>query len=66
MKREEIRYGKAVSGCFDRENHSKDGEETAHAIHQIRDAFTGFAEENGLESEEDVAAMVKEMRSEKN
>ena len=51
MNREEIRYGKAVSGCFDRENHSKDGEETAHAIHQIQDAFTGFAEENGLESE---------------
>lgn len=66
MKREEIKYGKAVSGCFDRENHSKGREDTAHAIHQIQDAFTGFAEENGLESEEDVAAMVKEMRSEKN
>ena len=38
---------------------------TMLAIQQLRDAFDGFAEENGLETEEDVVAMVKEIRSER-
>lgn len=38
---------------------------TMLAIQQLRDAFDGFAEENGLETEEDVVAMVKEMRAER-
>lgn len=35
------------------------------AIKQLQDAFTGFAEENGLKSEDDVVALVKEIRAER-
>ena len=38
---------------------------TMLAIQQLQDAFDGFAEENGLETEEDVVALVKEMRAER-
>lgn len=38
---------------------------TMLAIQQLQDAFTGFAEENGLETEDDVVAMVKELRAER-
>lgn len=38
---------------------------TILAIQQLQDAFDGFAEENGLETEEDVVALVKEMRAER-
>ena len=38
---------------------------TMLAIQQLQDAFAGFAEENGLETEEDVVAMVKEVRAER-
>lgn len=39
---------------------------TMLAIRQARDAFSGFAEANGLETEEDVAAMISEHRHNKN
>lgn len=35
------------------------------AIQQLQDAFDGFAQENGLETEADVAALVKEVRAER-
>lgn len=35
------------------------------ALRQAQDAFAGFAEENGLESDEDIVAMVKEVRAER-
>ena len=35
------------------------------ALRQAQDAFSGFAEENGLESNEDIVAMVKEVRAER-
>ena len=38
---------------------------TMLAIQQLQDAFAGFAEENGLETEDDVVAMVKEVRAER-
>ncbi|MBE5794568.1 MAG: AbrB/MazE/SpoVT family DNA-binding domain-containing protein [Clostridiales bacterium] len=38
---------------------------TMLAIQQLQDAFDGFAEENGLETEEDVVALVKEMHAER-
>lgn len=38
---------------------------TMLAIKQLQDAFSGFAEENGLHSEDDVAALVKEIRTER-
>jgi AbrB family looped-hinge helix DNA binding protein len=38
---------------------------TMLAIQQLQDAFDGFAEENALETEEDVVALVKEMRAER-
>lgn len=38
---------------------------TMLAIQQLQDAFSGFAEENGLETEEDVVAMVRELRAER-
>lgn len=38
---------------------------TMLAIQQLQDAFAGFAEENGLETENDVVAMVKEVRAER-
>ena len=39
---------------------------TMLAIQQARDAFSGFAEANSLETEEDVAAMINEHRHNKN
>ncbi len=38
---------------------------TMLAIQQARDAFSGFAEANGIETEEDVVAMIKEYRAER-
>ena len=38
---------------------------TMLAVKQLQSAFTGFAEENGLESEDDVVALVKEIRAER-
>lgn len=38
---------------------------TMLAIQQLQDAFAGFAEENGLENEDDVVAMIKEIRAER-
>lgn len=35
------------------------------AIKQLQDDFTGFAEENGLRDEDDVVALVKEIRAER-
>ena len=35
------------------------------ALRQAQDAFAGFAEENGLESDEDIVTMVKEVRAER-
>ena len=35
------------------------------AIQQLQDAFAGFAEENGLETEDDVVDLVKEIRAER-
>ena len=33
------------------------------ALRRVQDAFSGFAEENGLETEEDVDAMIRELRN---
>lgn len=38
---------------------------TTLAIRQLQDAFVGFAEENGLQSEDDVVALVKGIRAER-
>ncbi len=38
---------------------------TMLAIQQAQAAFSGFAKENGLENEDDVLAMVKELREER-
>ncbi|MDO4547837.1 MAG: AbrB/MazE/SpoVT family DNA-binding domain-containing protein [Clostridia bacterium] len=38
---------------------------TMLAIKQLQDAFDGFAEENGLTTEDDVVALVKELRGER-
>lgn len=35
------------------------------AIQQLQDSFSGFAEENGLSTEEDVVALVKQIRAER-
>ena len=35
------------------------------ALRQAQDAFSGFAEENGLDSNENIVAMVKEVRAER-
>ena len=35
------------------------------ALRQAQDAFTGFAEENDLQTDEDVVALVKEIRAER-
>ncbi len=35
------------------------------AIQQLQAEFAGFAKENGLENEEDVVALVKEIRAER-
>lgn len=35
------------------------------ALRQAQEAFAGFAEENGLETDEDIVAMVKEIRAER-
>lgn len=35
------------------------------AIQQLQDAFAGFAEENGLETEDDVVDLVREIRAER-
>lgn len=35
------------------------------AIKQAQEAFAGFAETNGLDDEDDVVAMVKELRAER-
>ena len=36
---------------------------TMLAIQQLQNSFDGFAEENGLETEDDVVALVKEVRA---
>ena len=38
---------------------------TMLAVKQLQDAFSGFAEENGLQDENDVVALVKEIRAER-
>ena len=38
---------------------------TRLAIQQAQDAFSGFAEADGLETEEDVVAMIEEYRAER-
>ena len=38
---------------------------TMLAIRQLQADFAGFAEENGLQNEDDVVAMVKEIRAER-
>lgn len=38
---------------------------TLLALQQLQTDFAGFAEENGLQSEEDVVALVKELRAER-
>lgn len=35
------------------------------ALHQAQDAFAGFAEENNLKTDEDIVALVKEIRAER-
>ncbi len=35
------------------------------ALQQAQDAFSGFAEENNLQTDEDVVALVKEVRKER-
>ena len=39
---------------------------TALAIRQLQDAFEGFTKENGLKAEEDVVALVNEVRAMRN
>lgn len=39
---------------------------TMLALRKAQAAFAGFAEENGLESEDDVVNLVKEIRAERN
>ena len=38
---------------------------TMLAIQQVQDAFSGFAEKRGLETEEDVAALIRKHRDER-
>ena len=38
---------------------------TMLALRQAQEAFAGFAEENGLENEDDVVNLVKEIRAER-
>lgn len=38
---------------------------TMLALRQAQEAFSGFAEENGLEDEDDVVNLVKEIRAER-
>ena len=39
---------------------------TMLTLRKAQEAFTGFAEENGLKSEDDVVNLVKEIRAERN
>ena len=42
------------------------GERTIEAFKEAQEAFTGMAEQVGIKDEEDVVALVKEVRSDRN